>query len=336
MSTPEGSTSVGLGSRGEVCAASGRFIAGDWGSSFMRLYLCEVGASVRVLDTVNGPGIKFCDDPEAAFFSAAGRWLEREGLLPVVLAGMVGSNVGWIDCPYAQCPASLDDLAARMTRFEARGVPIAIVPGISCTNIFGLPDVTRGEEAQIFGWLAGAAGEGRRTLCLPGTHAKWCSVGGARVTRFFTSMTGEMFEILVAHSLVGRGMAPVTLDSTIAAGDPAFVRGVETALAGAQLAFEHAVFSARSLLVTGDLSPESARPYLSGLLIGCEVRDAITALAAAGEPVDHVTLIGAPALSPLYAAVLDGLGIAYAMADVHAASLAGLAALAGHAQRVPA
>lgn len=317
-------------------AAGGRFIAGDWGSSFMRLYLCEVGESAHVIETTSGPGIKFCDNAEAAFFEAAGAWLEREGPLPVVLAGMVGSNVGWVDCPYAPCPASLDDLAGRMTRFEVRGVPIAIVPGISCTSVFGLPDVMRGEEAQIFGWLADAAGEERRTLCLPGTHAKWCSVSGARVTRFFTSMTGEMFEILVAHSLVGRGMAPVTSDSTIAPGDPAFVQGVETALADTRLAFEHAVFSARSLLVTGTLSSKTARPYLSGLLIGCEVRDAVAALAAAGEPVDHVTLIGAPALSPLYAAVLDRLGIAHAMADAHAASLAGLAALAGHAQRVPA
>lgn len=322
--------------RGEVCVASGRFIAGDWGSSVMRLHLCEDGAPARVLETANGPGIKFCDDPEAAFFDVAGPWLEREGPLPVVLAGMVGSNVGWIDCPYAPCPASRDDLAAGMTRFEARGVQIAIVPGISCINIFGLPDVMRGEEAQIFGWLEDAPGEGRRTLCLPGTHAKWCSVAGDRVTRFFTSMTGEMFEILVAHSLVGRGMAKAAPGRVIAADDPAFVRGVETAVSDTRLAFEHAVFSARSLLVTGTLSPDAARPYLSGLLIGCEVRDAIAALAAAGEAVDHVALIGAPALSPLYAAVLDRLGIAHAMADAHAASLAGLAALAGHAQRVPA
>lgn len=316
--------------------ASGRFIAGDWGSSFMRLHLCEAGASTRVLKTANGPGIKFCVDPEAAFFDVAGPWLEREGPLPVVLAGMVGSNVGWIDCPYAPCPANLDDLAARMTRFEARGVPIAIVPGISCTNIFGLPDVMRGEEAQVFGWLADAPDEGRRIMCLPGTHAKWCSVDGARVTSFFTSMTGEMFEILVAHSLVGRGMTPAAPGSVIAADDPAFVRGMETAVSHTRLAFEHAVFSARSLLVTGELSPDSARPYLSGLLIGCEVRDALAALVAGGDPVDHVTLIGAPALSALYAALLERLGIGHAMADTHAASLAGLAALAGQAQRVPA
>lgn len=330
------SASVGLGSREEVCVAKERFIAGDWGSSFMRLHLCENGEPARVLETANGPGIKFCDDPEAAFFDVARPWFEREGPLPVVLAGMVGSNVGWIDCPYASCPASLEDLAVRMTRFEARGVPIAIVPGISCTNIFGLPDVMRGEEAQVLGWLGTVAGEKRRTLCLPGTHAKWCSVDGARVTHFFTSMTGEMFEILIAHSLVGRGMAPVVPGSAIAAGDHAFVQGATTALSDARLAFEHAVFSTRSLLVSGDLSPESARPYLSGLLIGCEVRDAVAALRAAGEPVDHVTLIGAAALSPLYAAVLDRLGIAHAMADAHATSLAALAALAGRTQRVSA
>lgn len=316
--------------------ASGRFIAGDWGSSFMRLHLCEPGAPVRVIETANGRGIKFCDDPEAAFFEVAGAWIAREGPLPVVLAGMVGSNVGWVDCPYADCPANLDDLAARMTRFEVRGVPVAIVPGISCTNLFGLPDVMRGEEAQVFGWLARADSIGRRTLCLPGTHAKWCSVADARVTRFFTSMTGEMFEILVTHSLVGRGMAPAEPGVPIAAHDPAFVRGVDTVLAEPRLAFEHAIFSARSLLVKGNLSAETARSYLSGLLIGCEVRDAIAALREAGEPVDHVTLIGAPELSALYGAVLDRLGVGHDMVDGHAASLAGLSALTAHAQQVSA
>ncbi|MGK6319625.1 2-dehydro-3-deoxygalactonokinase [Sphingomonas sp. DT-204] len=315
--------------------ASGRFIAGDWGSSVMRLHLCEPGDPPRVVETANGPGIKFCDDPEAAFFDVASGWIAREGALPVVLAGMVGSNVGWVDCPYAPCPGGIDDLAARMTRFEVRGISVAIVPGLSCSNIFGLPDVMRGEEAQVFGWLAAAAGDDRRTLCLPGTHAKWCSVSGGRVTSFFTSMTGEMFEILVAHSLVGRGMAPAE-SATIAARDPAFIRGMTTAVADTRLAFEHAVFSARSLLVTGRLSAEAARPYLSGLLIGCEVRDAVAALRAAGEPVDHVTLVGAPALSALYAAVLDQLGIGHETADGHAASLKGLSALAGQAHRVAA
>lgn len=313
-----------------------RFIAGDWGSSFMRLHLCEPGVPVRVIETANGHGIKFCDDPETAFFEAAGAWIAREGPLPVVLAGMVGANIGWVNCPYADCPANLDDLAARMTRFEVRGVPVAIVPGISCTNIFGLPDVMRGEEAQVFGWLAWAGSIGRRTLCLPGTHAKWCSVADGRVTRFFTSMTGEMFEILVTHSLVGRGMAPAGPGVPIAAFDPAFLRGVDTVLADPRLAFEHAAFSARSLLVMGSLSAETARPYLCGLLIGCEVRDAIAALREVGEPEDHVTLIGAPELSALYGVVLDRLDIGHDVVDGHAASLAGLSALAAQVQRVPA
>ena len=316
--------------------ANGRFIAGDWGSSFMRLHLCDPGRVPRVVETANGPGIKFCDDPEAAYFGVAKRWLEREGPLPAVLAGMVGSSVGWVDCPYAPCPASLGDLSARMTRFEAQGMPVAIVPGLSCTNIFGLPDVMRGEEAQLFGWLAEARVSGRRTVCLPGTHAKWCSIADGCVHSFFTSMTGEIFEILVAHSLVGRGMAPAEPGSTIDPCDPAFARGADTVLADAGLALEHAVFSARSLLVTGTLTAETARPYLSGLLIGCEVRDALAALARVGEPTDTITLIGAPALCALYAAVLDRLGAAHEVVDGHAASLSGLFALATGPQAVSA
>lgn len=66
------------------------------------------------------------------------------------------------------------------------------------------------------------------------------------------------------------------------------------------------------------------------------MRDAIAALREAGDPADHVTLIGAPELSALYGAVLDRLGIGHDVVDGHAASLAGLSALAAHAQRVPA
>lgn len=305
-----------------------RFIAGDWGTSLMRLHLCERnGDAVRVIDEAAGPGIKFCDDPEAAFFAAAGAWFDRDGAMPVILAGMVGSSVGWVDCPYAPCPATAADLAARMTRIEARGVTIAVVPGLRATSIFGLPDVMRGEEAQLFGWIADHVAPGPRIVCLPGTHAKWAIVEGESVTSFFTSMTGELFEILVAHSLVGRGMTPHQPGSDIASNDRGFADGLDTAVMTPTLSFEHAIFSARSRLVTGGLAADDARAYLSGLLIGCEVRDAIAAHRAHGVDPGRVALIATPQLAQLYAAALARLGVAsesYAGAD---ASLRGLATL---------
>lgn len=304
------------------------FIAGDWGSTSMRLHLCERdGADVRAIETLTGPGIKFCGGPEDAFFAVAGGWLDREGSMPIVLAGMVGSNVGWVDTAYTPCPATIGDVAARMTAIAARGQRIWIVPGLSATSIFGLPDVMRGEEAQLFGWLAGQTGAAQQVVCLPGTHAKWAIVEGDRVVSFFTSMTGELFEILVAHSLVGRGMPPVAAGTPVMADDPGFSDGLDTALANPGLAFEHAVFSARSRVVTGGMSADRARAYLSGLVIGCEVRDSVAAHRAAGIGCDDIPLIATAQLTALYGAALDRLGIrstAFSGAD---ASLRGLGAL---------
>ena len=69
------------------------------------------------------------------------------------------------------------------------------------------------------------------------------------------------------------------------------------------------------------MSGEAARARLSGLLIGAEL--------AGARPFWHqrqVALIGAEALTGLYAAALETQGIAAAAADAEAMTLAGLTA----------
>lgn len=306
------------------------FIAGDWGSTAMRLHLClREGGSVRVLATAAGPGVKFCDDFEQAFFEAADVWIEEHGPMPAVLAGMIGSNVGWVDCAYAACPTGAAGLADRLRRFTARGVEITLVPGLRCSNLFGQPDVMRGEEVQIFGLLdlLGNPG-GRLLLCLPGTHGKWAIVEDGAVLSFFTSMQGETFEILLAHSLVGRGLPDAASSAAIAPGSAAFIDGVSRILADPTLAAELAVFAARSRVVTGDLPAAEARAFLSGLLIGAEVRDAVAAHRARDMAFAEITLVGAEPLMDLYAVSLELLGLAVRRVPAHEASIRGLAALA--------
>ena len=309
-------------------------IAGDWGSTAMRLHLCaEEAGQVRVLDSAAGQGVKFRTDFEQAFFDAAGGWLDTHGAIPVVLAGMIGSNLGWVDCPYAPCPSDPSALAARFHRFTARGIDIAIAPGLRCTNIFGLPDVMRGEEVQLFGLLDLIRNPSERMLvCLPGTHAKWAILEDGAVRSFFTSMQGEMFEILLAHSLVGRGLPDAAASAAVTHDAPAFRDGVARMLGDATLAAELAVFAARSRVVTGDLPGHEARAFLSGLLIAAETRDAIAAHRARGIEVDAVTLVGAEALMPLYAAPIEAMGLSVRQIAAHQASISGLAALAEAAQ----
>lgn len=306
-----------------------RFIAGDWGSSFMRLYLCREDASgVVVEDMVRGEGIKTCGEPEAAFFAAAGAWFDQYGPLPTVLSGMIGSTLGWWDSGYAACPASPESIREGLAPFEARGVSITIAPGLRCQNLFGLPDVMRGEEMQIFGWLGETARDAEEShlVCLPGTHAKWATTKGRAVISFFTSMQGELHDLLLSNSLLGRTAGEFARNPEI--DDAAFRDGVKTMLADPTLSMQHGIFSMRSRVVMGELPVEKSPSYLSGLLIGAEVRDGVAAHRARDIDVGTVVLIGAERLVALYGVALEMMGLKSTPVVDHDASVRGLAALA--------
>jgi len=92
------------------------FIAGDWGTSNLRLYLCQYsqnGAS-HILDTRFGPGISQINgDFEDKFFNLAQDWLDQYNAVPVILSGMIGSTIGWKDAPYLTCPVGIEFFDSR-------------------------------------------------------------------------------------------------------------------------------------------------------------------------------------------------------------------------------
>ena len=45
--------------------------------------------------------------PDGGFPAAVAEIRERLGDLPLLMAGMVGSNRGWVEAPYVPCPAGL-------------------------------------------------------------------------------------------------------------------------------------------------------------------------------------------------------------------------------------
>lgn len=296
------------------------FIAGDWGTSALRLWLCRDGVPV---DRVDGPGVAAAAGRlDRIFLAATLPWREAEGDLPALLCGMVGSSIGWVEAAYQPCPADLGSLARGLTRFQAEGEHVAIVPGLSCTNPLGAPDVMRGEETQILGALAcdPDLGRGRRLLCLPGTHNKWVRLDNGRVQDFQTCLSGEMFALLRQHSVLGRdtdGLSPQV--------GTAFTAGVVRALTGAPLT--HLLFEARSRRLLEGLSAQDALSFLSGLIIGSDVAGART-LAAAGTD-GPILLIGAPALTDAYGAALAIAGLDATARDGDDLVLAGLRALYG-------
>ena len=136
-------------------SASSLIILGDWGTSECRLYLCRFHQQqLSVVARTQGRGIKHCNDPEARFFELAKAWFEQYGAMPVFLIGTVGADIGWRQAPYVSCPANKKDMLSAAISFKAREVDFTILPGLSCINRHDLPDIMRGEETQLFGFLS--------------------------------------------------------------------------------------------------------------------------------------------------------------------------------------
>jgi 2-dehydro-3-deoxygalactonokinase len=236
-------------------------------------------------------------DFSAVFDGITREWRARSPALPAIASGMIGSAQGWIEAPYASLPADLDSVARALVAVGDAG--LLVVPGIAQRE--DAPDVMRGEETQLFGAMArSAALSSGGVVVLPGTHSKWARVAGGRVEHFTTYITGEMFGVLARHSILGRLAGAEANDATPG---EAFLRGVRHArdvVAG----LASLVFSARSAVLVGDLPAQDSLEYLSGVLIGDEIR---AGLASGDRP---RVLIGEPALCDRYAVALGEFGVA--------------------------
>ena len=279
-------------------------IAVDWGTSTFRAYrLAPDGAILDKRDAQLGIlAVKEGRFAEA-LESQVRDWLEA-GEAPVVMSGMIGSRQGWKEAPYAQCPASAREIAASMVEVRWGNACSAwIVPGLRCHDAQGVPDVMRGEETQILGAIDDVLEHSAR-VCLPGTHSKWVQVEGGRITHFATYMTGEVFAVLKAHSILGRMMTDADFDPV------AFQSGVLRAREPGGLL--HHLFGVRSRGLLGDLSDDDSAAYLSGLLVGNE-------LAALPRLSGRVYLLGASPLTRLYTAALKSYGVDTKILDADAA-----------------
>jgi 2-dehydro-3-deoxygalactonokinase len=302
------------------------YIAGDWGTSRLRLSLC---LDERVLETREGPGIGMLSGPAAETLRPliAG-WREAHGPLPLLLCGMAGSRNGWKETPYLPCPADLRTLGQAAMRFEADGAPVAIAAGLSCVSRLGSPDVMRGEETQIAGALVlhSELGTGRHLLCLPGTHTKWAWLEEGCVRDFLTALTGELFALLRDGSTLTRAMRPgIPAETPDLRGErddyrEGFDRGLEAAASLGAASLLHALFAVRSRQLLEERSPAWALSYLSGLVIGADVRGAAPLFSSPRM----VVLIGDAMLNERYAQALRHQGTAALCLDGEQCALAGL------------
>ena len=295
-------------------------IAIDWGTTSARAY--RLDARGRILDKRSAPlGVQ--QVAAGGFPAALDALLGDSGDVgvPLIACGMVGSRQGWSEVPYVQCPADLAAIAAALS--PVPGTRLAIVPGLVCHEVGGIPDVMRGEETQILGALDDRRPLALHLVVLPGTHSKWARVGAGGIEAFATFMTGELYALLHDRSILGRLASAGRRDPS------AFARGVQVSL-GDAAALLHDLFSARTLTLSGTLAPEGVADYLSGLLLGAEVAAARRWAARHGLEGEAVTLVGDAALCERYRHALRIAGLKAASGPADAAAR-GLWRIARHA-----
>jgi 2-dehydro-3-deoxygalactonokinase len=277
-------------------------VLGDWGSSRLRLWRMQGAAVAERREAAGSSG---AGDPRAALDVLLDGWDAPR----VTLCGMAGARNGLHEAPYLRCPATLADWSAQAAELALDGRTLTIAPGIADSE---RPDVMRGEETQVFGAMAldPVLCAGRRQFLLPGTHSKWVEVSDGRIVGFQTHMTGELFELLSHSSLFTVAPDDTRTDEEgFAAG---LARSAEERDLGA------ALFEARAAQLTAGKSPAWARGFVSGLLIGTEVR------AHAESELEGVVVIGDARLTALYGKALASLGANAAVLDCEACAIAGL------------
>lgn len=298
---------------------SSRHIVIDWGTSNFRAWLLNSADNSVIEEISEGRGLSSLSSEEFPSYcqSHLQAWL-GEPNTPIYMAGMVGAAIGWQAAPQLPLPVTLQQLAQHTV--AAKGVADAwIIPGARVDG--DAPDVMRGEEVQIFGAMA-LSERSDAVLCLPGTHSKWAKVSDNTLTHFTTSMTGEIYDIVLKHSILARTTVHPEHDNE------AFEQGAKQAQADGGLL--HQLFATRARTLYAGLAASSAPSYLSGLLIGSEIQAMQALYPAQQEP---VLVVCSQTLAAPYQTVLQQAGYKTHWIDAKSASISGCNAIRAKHQK---
>ena len=290
-----------------------KFISCDWGTSSLRLRLVDVDKMFSLAETTGEQGIlpvynlwQQSGRPESerlSFYQSilAGeiRKMEQQvGFsledIPLIVSGMASSSIGMIELPYTEIPFAADahDLYTKTTEatIDFRHT-MRIVSGIKKDD-----DVMRGEETQLIGCLDDNRED--QFFIFPGTHSKHVSIKNGEIVDFTTFMTGEFFELLSKKSILSNA---VEEGESVLDGNnlESFEKGV---VEGSHINLLHSSFLVRTNNLFNKLSKQENYFYLSGLLIGTELKY----LPAVKMPLIVVSDAG---LTKLYRIALQKLGV---------------------------
>ena len=288
------------------------WLAADWGTSYLRVWVIDKrGTVIERLKANCGMAHISSDQYEKEFLKLVEPLLSENELTKVICCGMAGSQQGWCETLYLQVPCKPHsvDHARQVKTMDAR-IQVYILPGIKQISP---PDVMRGEETQIKGFLS-LNKDFDGIICLPGTHTKWVHVSAGELVSFQTFMTGEIFSLLSKQSVLKHNMNYDSWDSDI------FLSSVGDSISQPAV-FSSALFSmrAKSLVSTGANKFAQNFSRLSGLLIGMEL--------VASRPYwlgQNVAVIGDTKIANAYFEALKGQGIHLMMANAERMTLEGL------------
>ena len=266
-----------------------KWIAVDWGTSTFRAYLVQ---NNKVSDTIETKdGMKFVKSHlfEQTLLSLIDRWLDDDEITEILASGMVGSKQGWEEAPYQQIPCNLKKLNHITPTLKDNRISLKIFSGISQTH---QPDIMRGEETQISGFL-NETPNFNGSICLPGTHSKWVEIRNNNIIKFKTFMTGELFEIISKNSVLIHSVEAEKIDKM------ELLKSVDKILQKPEL-FSNALFQLRADDLINSKGPTIYKSRLSGYLLAIELLGSVEFWKN-----KDIVLIGKPDLTEMYQFVLN-------------------------------
>ena len=179
------------------------------------------------------------------------------------------------EVPYATLPFPVDGSQASLKRMDEQpDFPheILLISGVRSEH-----DVMRGEETQLIGLLALLKAEANpprdAILIFPGTHSKHIYVQDEQLIDFRTFMTGEVFNLMANDSIL-KDSVDISATSRFTKNElEAFKSGVNEVESDALLT---SLFRVRTNQLFNKLSKRQNALYLSGLLIGSELKTLTT------------------------------------------------------------
>ncbi|MFH1804721.1 MAG: 2-dehydro-3-deoxygalactonokinase [Pseudomonadota bacterium] len=288
------------------------WIAVDWGTSNLRLWAMDQNNAV--LDRrESGQGLNKIGDGgfEAVLTELVSGWLpEGNAKMPVVICGMAGAKQGWCEAPYCAVPVRPDELAAGAVSpsVDHAMLSVFILPGAKQVED---PDVMRGEETQLVGFMADMPGYDG-WICLPGTHSKWARVQNGAILSFRTYMSGEVYGVLAQNSILRHSMADDW--------NAGFFRDAILLAADQPGDFLHRLFGIRAAGLVGNKTLPGGPAALSGYVIGAEIADIAPRL----TPGSAIAIIGDGKLAALYETALACHGHRARLINAETVTLGGL------------